>query len=162
MTNLDPLLAPASVRAPHALLARLVREPGALIGGTIVILFLTLAVFAPFVAPYDPLASDWGAVRLPPDLAHPFGTDDLGRDILSRIVFGARASLAAGFVSVAIAMLAGVPLGLCAGYFGGVTDMLVSRLADAVLSCPFLVFAIALAAFLGPSLENTMIAIGVS
>ena len=143
-------------------MARLAREPGAIIGGTIVAFFVILAVFAPFVAPYDPIASDWGAIRMPPDLAHPFGTDDLGRDILSRVIFGARASLAAGFISVVIAMLAGVPLGLLAGYFGGVTDMLISRLADAVLACPFLVLAIALAAFLGPSLENTMIAIGVS
>ena len=143
-------------------MARLAREPGAIIGGTIVAFFVILAVFAPLVAPYDPIASDWGAIRMPPDLAHPFGTDDLGRDILSRVIFGARASLAAGFISVVIAMLAGVPLGLLAGYFGGVTDMLISRLADAVLACPFLVLAIALAAFLGPSLENTMIAIGVS
>jgi peptide/nickel transport system permease protein len=141
---------------------RVVREPGAVIGGAIVLIFVAVAALAPLIAPYDPLASDWGAVRLAPDMAHPFGTDDLGRDILSRIVFGARASLAAGFVSVAIAMLAGIPLGLCAGYFGGLLDTLVSRLADAVLSCPFLVFAIALAAFLGPSLENTMLAIGVS
>lgn len=143
-------------------MARLAREPGAIIGGTIVAFFVMLAVFAPLVAPYDPIASDWGAIRMPPDLAHPFGTDDLGRDILSRVIFGARASLAAGFISVVIAMLAGVPLGLLAGYFGGVTDMLISRCADAVLACPFLVLAIALAAFLGPSLENTMIAIGVS
>jgi ABC-type antimicrobial peptide transport system permease subunit len=85
-------------------------------------------------------------VRLPPDLAHPFGTDDLG--ILSRVTFGAGASLAAGFISVVI----GVPLRLLAGYFGSVTDVVISRCADAVLACPFLVLAIALAAFLGPSL----------
>jgi peptide/nickel transport system permease protein len=143
-------------------MARLAREPGAVIGGTIVLIFVLLAVFAPLVAPYDPIASDWAAVRMPPDLAHPFGTDDLGRDILSRVLFGARASLAAGLISVIIAMSAGVPLGLLGGYFGGATDMLISRCADAVLACPFLVLAIALAAFLGPSLENTMIAIGVS
>ena len=162
MTGLDPLLAPRSRAAANAVMRSLLREPAALIGGGIVLLFMALAIFAPLLAPYDPLASDWGAVRLPPDLGHPFGTDDLGRDILSRIVFGARASLAAGFLSVAIAMLAGVPLGLCAGYFGGVADIIVSRLADAVLSCPFLVLAIALAAFLGASLENTIIAIGLS
>jgi peptide/nickel transport system permease protein len=138
------------------------REPGALIGGGIVIFFVVLAVLAPIIAPYDPIASDWGAVRQPPDLVHPFGTDDLGRDILSRVIFGARASLAAGFVSVVIAVVIGVPLGLVAGYFGGAADVVISRCADAVLACPFLVLAIALAAFLGPSLENTMIAIGVS
>jgi peptide/nickel transport system permease protein len=143
-------------------MARLARETGALIGGSIVLFFVMLAVFAPIVAPYDPIASDWGAIRMAPDLAHPFGTDDLGRDILSRVIFGARASLTAGFISVVIAVLVGVLLGLIAGYFGGVTDVVISRCADAVLACPFLVLAIVLAAFLGPSLENTMIAIGVS
>jgi peptide/nickel transport system permease protein len=162
MSSIDPPLSPHSPRAPYAVLRRLLREPAAVIGGAILLFFVALALLAPYVAPYDPLASDWGSVRLAPDLAHPFGTDDLGRDILSRVVFGARASLAASLVSVAIAMLAGIPLGLCAGYFGGVADMLVSRAADAVLSCPFLVLAIALATFLGPSLENAMIAIGIS
>ncbi|KFC75685.1 putative ABC transporter permease protein [Bosea sp. LC85] len=141
---------------------RLLREPSALIGGSIVLLFVLMAIFAPFVAPYDPNASDWSAIRLGPTLAHPFGTDDLGRDVLSRIIFGARASLAAGFLSVAIALAFGVPFGLIAGYFGGVADVVISRLTDALLACPFLVLAIALAAFLGPSLQNAMIAIGIS
>ena len=141
---------------------RLLREPSALIGGSIVLLFVLMAIFAPFVAPYDPNASDWSAIRLGPTLAHPFGTDDLGRDVLSRIIFGARASLAAGFLSVAIALAFGVPFGLIAGYFGGVVDIVISRLTDALLACPFLVLAIALAAFLGPSLQNAMIAIGIS
>ncbi|MBW0003038.1 MAG: ABC transporter permease [Hyphomicrobiales bacterium] len=154
---------PARTRgAPRSTMARLAKEPAALIGGFIVLFFVTLAVFAPSIAPYDPVASDWSAVRLAPELAHPFGTDDLGRDILSRVIFGARASLAAGFISVVIAVAVGVPLGLIAGYFGSIADVVISRLADAVLACPFLVLAIALAAFLGPSLENTMIAIGVS
>ncbi|MGO4739626.1 ABC transporter permease [Bosea sp. 2KB_26] len=141
---------------------RLLREPAALIGGGIVLAFALMAVFAPWVAPYDPNASDWSAIRLGPTLAHPFGTDDLGRDVLSRIIFGARASLAAGFLSVAIALAFGVPFGLIAGYFGGVVDIVISRLTDALLACPFLVLAIALAAFLGPSLQNAMIAIGIS
>ena len=141
---------------------RLLREPSALIGGGIVLVFALMAVFAPWVAPYDPNASDWSAIRLGPTLAHPFGTDDLGRDVLSRIIFGARASLAAGFLSVAIALVFGVPFGLIAGYFGGVVDIVISRLTDALLACPFLVLAIALAAFLGPSLQNAMIAIGIS
>jgi peptide/nickel transport system permease protein len=143
-------------------LRRLLREPSAMIGAVIVLLFVVIAVFAPLVAPYDPNASDWMAVRQPPDTQHWFGTDDLGRDVLSRIVFGARASLAAGVVSVAVAMLVGVPFGLLAGYFGRLTDMAISRLADALLACPFLVLAIAFAAFLGPSLQNAMIAIGIS
>ncbi len=102
------------------------------------------------------------AIRQPPSAAHWFGTDDLGRDVLSRIIYGARASIAAGVVAIVVAVLIGVPLGLVAGYFGGLIDMAISRLADAFLAMPFLVLAIALAAFLGPSLENAMIAIGLS
>jgi peptide/nickel transport system permease protein len=141
---------------------RLRREPSAIIGAVLIALFVILAIFAPWIAPYDPNASDWMAVREAPSLAHLLGTDDLGRDVLSRVIYGARASLAAGVVSVLVALVIGVPLGLAAGFFGGVLDMLISRLADALLACPFLVLAIALAAFLGPSLENAMIAIGIS
>jgi peptide/nickel transport system permease protein len=102
------------------------------------------------------------AIRAAPGAAHWFGTDDLGRDVLSRVIFGTQASLAAGIVSVTVAVLIGLPFGLMAGYFGGLTDMVISRFADALLACPFLVLAIALAAFLGPSLQNAMIAIGIS
>ncbi len=141
---------------------RLLRQPSAVIGAVIVLFFVAMAVFAPVIAPYPPNASDWMVIRQAPSAAHWFGTDDLGRDVLSRIIFGARASLAAGVVSVAVAVLIGVPFGLLAGYFGRFTDVLISRMADALLACPFLVLAIAFAAFLGPSLENAMIAIGIS
>jgi peptide/nickel transport system permease protein len=138
------------------------REPNAVIGAAIVLVFALVAVFAPLLAPYGPNASDWMAIRQPPSLAHWFGTDDLGRDVLSRVIFGARASLLAGVVSVVVALLIGVPFGLIAGYFGGIVDMAIARAADALLACPFLILAIAFAAFLGPSLENAMIAIGIS
>lgn len=141
---------------------RLLQEPAALAGGGIVLVFVLLAVLAPVLAPWDPVASDWVAVREAPSLAHWFGTDDLGRDVLSRCIHGARASLLAGVVSVAVAMLAGTPLGMLAGYVGGVADVVISRCADALLACPFLVLAIALAAFLGASLQNAMVAIGIS
>ena len=141
---------------------RILHEPSALIGAAIVLFFVVVAIFAPLIAPYDPNAPDWMAIREAPSAAHWFGTDDLGRDVLSRVIFGTRASLAAGIVSVAVAVLIGVPFGMLAGYFGGFADMAISRLADALLACPFLVLAIALAAFLGPSLENAMIAIGIS
>ncbi|MBO1077038.1 ABC transporter permease [Roseomonas marmotae] len=141
---------------------RLLREPAAIGGGLIVLAFVLLALLAPLIAPYDPNASDWMAVREAPSAAHLFGTDDLGRDVLSRVIYGARASLAAGLISVVIALLLGVPLGVLAGYFGGFTDMAISQVTDALLACPFLVLAIALAAFLGASLENAMIAIGIS
>ncbi|WP_089175715.1 ABC transporter permease [Bosea sp. AS-1] len=153
--------AAAPPRHPAGLL-RVLREPSTLIGAAIVLFFIAVAVFAPALALYDPNAPDWMAIRAAPTPAHWFGTDDLGRDVLSRVIYGARTSLAAGIISVVIAVLFGVPLGMIAGYFGGVTDMVIARLADAFLACPFLVLAIALAAFLGPSLENAMIAIGVS
>jgi peptide/nickel transport system permease protein len=142
-------------------LHRLVRRPAALFGLAVVIFFVGLALLAPLAAPYDPLATDWRAVRKPPSAMHFFGTDELGRDVLARVVWGARASLSAGLVSVSIAVAVAVPLGLVSGYLGGVVDGLVMRIIDAMLAIPFLVLAIALAAFLGPNLTNAMIAIGV-
>ena len=133
-----------------------------MIGLAIIVVFVGLAVFAPFVAPYDPVATSWSLVRKAPSAAHWFGTDELGRDILSRVIFGTRASLSAGVISVSIAVAIGVPLGLLAGYRGGFVDALISRITDAMLACPALILAIALAAFLGPSLGNAMIAIGIT
>ena len=141
---------------------RLKRRRGALLGLIVVLLFIAMALFAPWIASQDPIATDWGAIRKAPSAAHWFGTDEIGRDMLSRVVWGTRASLAAGVVSVSISLLLGVPIGLAAGFLGGFTDGLISRITDAFLACPFLILAIALAAFLGPSLTNAMIAIGVS
>ena len=143
-------------------LRRLVRRRGAMVGLAFVVFFVALAIFASWIAPYDPLATSWSAVRKAPTAAHWFGTDEIGRDVLSRVVWGARASLLAGLVSVGISLAIGVPVGLLAGYVGGWVDMLISRITDAMLACPFLVLAIALAAFLGPSLTNAMIAIGIA
>jgi peptide/nickel transport system permease protein len=143
-------------------LRRLKRRKGAVVGLVVIALFVILAVFAPLIAPYDPAAQSWTSVRKPPTWAHWFGTDDVGRDVLARIIFGARASLLAGVISVAIALSVGVPVGLAAGYVGGWFDALIGRITDAMLAVPFLILAIALAAFLGPSLTNAMIAIGVT
>jgi peptide/nickel transport system permease protein len=143
-------------------LRRLLRRRGAAAGLAVIAFFTAIALLAPIVSPYDPLATSWSAIRKAPSAAHWFGTDEIGRDVLSRVVWGARASLLAGIVSVAISLTVGVPLGLLAGYAGGKTDMLISRVTDAALACPFLILAIALAAFLGPSLTNAMIAIGIS
>ncbi len=134
----------------------------AVAGGLIVTFFILAALLAPLVAPYDPLKASFLTIRKPPSMAFWLGTDELGRDILSRLLWGARASLMAGCISVAIALGLGVPLGLIAGYFGGLLDAVISRVTEALLSCPFLVLAIALGAFLGPSLGNAMIAIGLS
>jgi hypothetical protein len=153
----------ATVETPlRRLVRRVLRRKGAVFGLVIIALFLVLAIFAPLLTPYDPIAQSWTSVRKPPSLAHWFGTDDVGRDILVRVIYGARASLMAGVISVGIALTIGVPLGLAAGYLGGFLDALISRITDAMLACPFLILAIALAAFLGPSLGNAMIAIGVT
>ena len=143
-------------------LRRLFARKGAVAGLVVIAAFIVLAVFAPLIVPFDPLATSWTLVRKPPSALHWFGTDDLGRDILSRVIFGTRASLLAGAISVGIALSIGVPFGLFAGYRGGFIDALISRITDAMLACPFLILAIALAAFLGPSLGNAMIAVGIT
>jgi peptide/nickel transport system permease protein len=133
-----------------------------MLGLGVVVMFVLLALFAPWLAPHDPLATNWAAVRQAPDAQYLFGTDEIGRDVLSRVIWGTRASLLAGLVSVCISLALGVPVGLTAGYLGGWVDALISRMTDAMLACPFLILAIALAAFLGPSLSNAMVAIGIS
>ena len=141
---------------------RLRRRPSALIGLAVVIGFILMAIFAPYISPQDPIATSWGAIRKAPNAAHWFGTDEIGRDVLSRVIWGTQASLMAGVISVSISLLIGVPIGLLAGFVGGAVDAIISRITDAFLACPFLIFAIALAAFLGPSLTNAMVAIGIS
>ncbi|MEO6779842.1 MAG: ABC transporter permease [Bradyrhizobium sp.] len=165
----DTALGTLSVAVPDRLesparraLRRLVRRKGAVVGIAVIATFILLALFAPVIAPYDPIATSWTLVRKPPSALHWFGTDELGRDVLSRVIYGARASLLAGAISVGIALCIGVPFGLLSGYRGGVIDALISRITDAMLACPFLILAIALAAFLGPSLGNAMIAIGIT
>jgi peptide/nickel transport system permease protein len=143
-------------------LRRLLRRRGAIVGLIVLALFIAAAVLAPLIAPYDPNAQTWTAVRRAPSAAHWFGTDDVGRDVLTRVIYGARASLMAGLVSVGIALAIGVPLGIVSGYLGGFIDALLGRVTDAMLAIPFLILAIALAAFLGPSLRNAMIAIGIT
>ena len=141
---------------------RLLRRPSALLGLAVVLGFILLAIGAPWISPYDPLATSWSAIRKAPSAQHWFGTDEIGRDVLARVVWGTRASLLAGVISVSISLGIGVPIGLAAGFLGGWVDAAISRVTDAFLACPFLILAIALAAFLGPSLANAMAAIGVS
>ena len=141
---------------------RLLRRKGAVFGLFVIALLVAAALLAPLISPYDPSLQTWTAVRKAPSALHWFGTDDVGRDVLARVIYGAQASLMAGIISVAIAIALGVPAGLIAGYVGGFVDALFGRITDAMLACPFLILAIALAAFLGPSLGNAMIAIGVT
>jgi peptide/nickel transport system permease protein len=152
------------MRASPARLAwqALLKRPTAVFGGVVLLVIAALALLAPWVAPFDPLATSWSLVRKAPSTAHWFGTDEVGRDLLSRVIWGGRASLAAGVIAVSIAVGVGVPLGMLAGYLGGWFDAIIGRLTDAMLAIPFLILAIALAAFLGPSLGNAMIAIGIT
>ncbi|QPI61973.1 ABC transporter permease [Streptomyces malaysiensis subsp. malaysiensis] len=140
----------------------LTRNKLALTGAVAAAVLVLIAVFAPLIAPYDPARPDFAAALQEPSSAHWLGTDDLGRDQLSRVVYGVRASLQIGLLAVALAFAAGVPLGLIAGYYGRFADSVVSRLTDTLLAFPFLVLAVGLATILGPSLLNATIAVGVS
>jgi peptide/nickel transport system permease protein len=161
LRSLD-LAAPVHERPAQRVWRRLVGRPTALFGLVVVVLLIALAILAPLIAPYDPAKQSWTLVRKAPSWAHWLGTDETGRDLLSRILWGARASLMAGVISISIALTLGVPVGLVAGYKAGIVDALISRITDAMLACPNLILAIALAAFLGPSLTNAMIAIGIT
>ena len=149
--------------ASHSrIFAKFRRNRAALFGGFIILFFVIVAIIAPLIAPFDPNKTNFLLIRKAPSAIHWFGTDDLGRDIFTRMMYGARASLLAGVVGVVIAVGVGVPIGLLSGWYGGWFDIVVSRLTDAMLALPFLILAIAFAAVLGPSLTNAMIAIGLS
>jgi peptide/nickel transport system permease protein len=143
-------------------LGKLLANKSAWIGLTIAGVCVFCAVFAPLIMPFDPIKPNYALIRKPASALHWFGTDELGRDILSRMILGARTSLSAGIVSAGIAVGLGSLFGVIAGYVGGVVDMVISRIADALLATPFLIVAIVLATFLGPSLVNAMIAIGLA
>lgn len=158
-----PASPPDRAGSPHRRAwGRLRRHTGAMAGLAFMLLLVAAALLAPWLAPDDPIRQSWSAVRKAPSAAHWLGTDEVGRDILSRLLWGARSSLLAGSVSVALAVGIGMPVGMLAGYAGGLVDALIGRVTDAMLACPFLILAIALAAFLGPSLSNAMIAIGLT
>jgi peptide/nickel transport system permease protein len=162
MSALTETGAAGTLRTRPGVLTRLVRNRSALIGGALVLIFVLMALLAPILPLADPLKSNFLAIRKPPSELYWFGTDELGRDQVARLFFGARTSLLAGIVSVAIALAIGIPFGLVAGWYGGWIDAVISRVTEALLACPFLILAIAFAAVLGPSLTNAMIAIGLS
>lgn len=162
MSALTQAGAAGATRTRPGVLARLVRNRSALIGGALVLVFVLMALLAPILPLADPLKSNFLAIRKPPSELYWFGSDELGRDQVARLFFGARTSLLAGIVSVAIALAIGIPFGLVAGWYGGWIDAVISRVTEALLACPFLILAIAFAAVLGPSLTNAMIAIGLS
>ncbi len=137
------------------------RNPRILIGGVIVVLLVLAAIFAPLIAPYDPIKVDVSQSLEPPSASHLFGTDDLGRDVLSRVIWGSRVSLSVGLIAVGIGFIVGVSLGLSSGYLGGTFDLIAMRGIDALLAFPALILAISITAALGPQIQNAMIAIGI-
>ena len=143
-------------------LHRLWRNPGAIAGAVVLVTMILLAVFAPMIAPYDPIAQDSSAIRAAPSAKHLFGADNFGRDIFSRVLYGGRMSLPVGFVAVGITAVVGVALGLIAGYYGGRIDALVMRWVDLMLAFPGILLAMALVAILGTSLFNLMLAVGIA
>ena len=144
-------------------LRRLVHSPGGMLGLVLVVLVVLVAVFAPVLSPHDPAKQDIANRLKPPfwleggSLEHSLGTDSIGRDILSRVIYGSRVSIFVGVAATAVSALLGVSLGLIAGYLGGGTDSLISRLGDVQQAIPFLVLAIAVAAMLGPGLFNLIL-----
>jgi peptide/nickel transport system permease protein len=137
----------------------LVRWPAFTVGLAVVLLFLLAAIFAPLISPYDPTIGDYSALLQGPSLHHLFGTDDLGRDQLSRVIYGARYTLGISGSAVALATLIGIPLGLAAGYFGGLFDSVISRIADALFAFPAVLMAIAIAATMNPSVQSAVVAL---
>jgi peptide/nickel transport system permease protein len=142
-------------------LRRLRKNRLAMVGAGLICAFLIMAIFAEEISPYDPLKQDWKSVQQPPSAQHLLGTDELGRDLLTRIIHGARISMTIGVVSVSIGLAFGVSVGLLSGYFGGPLDSVLMRTMDIMLAVPYVLLAIAIVAILGPGLWNTMIAIGV-
>ena len=161
MSAVDVAVAPR-VRSRRRTLARLRRRPLAVGGMVVASLFVLMALFAPLIAPFDPADTNFDAVLQSPSATHIMGTDDLGRDVFSRVVFGARASLEAGVLATLLAMVIAVPLGLAAGYYRGWWDPIISRVSDVMLAFPFLIVAVGMAAIFGPSLRNVVVALGVA
>ena len=136
------------------------RSKSALIGGSIVTAIVVLAVFAPLAAPHDPYEMNFSAAHQAPTATHVLGTDNYGRDLFSRLIFGARISLVVGICAVAVAVLVGVSLGLAAGYLGGTIDLTLMRLVDIWLAFPSVLLAIALVSFMGADIRSVIIAVG--
>lgn len=151
----------AAQRGVRYFARRFARNHLAAAGFVVFLAVIGLAVFAPWVAPASPIKTDFTAYLQPPSVRHLLGTDELGRDVLSRVIFGARASLEAGIVSVGFAVALGLPLGLVAGYYRGRLGDVLMRLTDAMLAFPPLILALAVAAVLGPGLAHAIIAIAV-
>jgi peptide/nickel transport system permease protein len=135
------------------------RRPLGALGGAVILLMLATAIFAPFLTPYDPVATDFGAMLSPPSKAHPLGTDAFGRDVLSRLIFGSRTALMVGFGAAVFGATAGAVLGVGSAYFGGRIDLYLQRLMDVFLCFPLIILALAIVAMLGNTIPNVIVAI---
>jgi peptide/nickel transport system permease protein len=153
--------APAPRTTAQRNLRAFLRHRGGVIGSVLVLFFIALALLADVIAPYDPLQQDLVQRLKPPSGEHWLGTDDFGRDVLSRVIHGSRVSLRLGIVAVAVALLVGGTIGLLAGYYGGLYDLLGMRVMDLMLAFPSILLSIVVVAILGPSLTNAMIAVGI-
>ncbi|SRR5882757_5723140 len=163
LAAVDAEVAPVRKTGFRRRLSRFMRNRLAVVGIAALTLLVLVAVLAPWIAPYPDDVADslnFEAVLSPPSLEHPMGTDEVGRDVLTRVMFGARWSLAMAAIVLAIAVAIGVPLGLCAGYYGGALEQVLMRITDGFSAVPALVLALAITVLLGPSLLNAMVAIG--
>lgn len=152
---------PVPKQPRQGFLADLLRHKGGAFGLAVVVLFILLAIFGRMVAPYDPNVGDLASTLTAPSWRHLFGTDELGRDILSRVIDGSRIAVVIAFFSVAIALVAGVVIGVTAGYFGGAVDTVLNRSQDVLFAFPTLLLAIVIVAVLGPGLMNAVLAIAI-
>ena len=155
------VVVPTLPRRLRGFVGRLLRRPAAAVAATYLVLVIIMALLAPWIAPHGPYEQDLNAINQAPSGAHWLGTDDLGRDVLSRLMHGARVSLASSVLAVGAALAVSIPLGLVSGYVGGRLDNVLMRIVDGVQSIPPLVLALAIAGLLGPSLRNIVIALAV-
>jgi peptide/nickel transport system permease protein len=159
---METALEPGGVRlGARRGLRRMLSQRRLVVFGGFIVLLVVVGLLAPVLAPYDPVQTQPAQALQPPSRAHLLGTDNLGRDTLSRLIWGARLSITVAIIAVTIGLAAGVTLGLAAGYVGGGTDDVLSRFIDAMLAFPGILLAIAITAALGPSLPNAMIAVGI-
>jgi peptide/nickel transport system permease protein len=162
VVNPKPLDHVYTPRSPKQMMAkRFKKNKRAMVGLWMVLFFIIVSVFARWIAPYDPIAQNIQIMLQPPSMTHLFGTDEFGRDILSRIIYGAQISLMIGIVCVLVSVIFGVGLGTLSGYFGGVIDSLIMRIMDIFMAFPSFLLALAIVSVLGPGMFNVMIAIGI-
>ncbi|MBI3581672.1 MAG: ABC transporter permease [Nitrospinae bacterium] len=162
MAEAGPRVGGRSASFASIVARRMLKNPFALWGGAVVVLLFLVAALAHFISPYDPSAVDTGIILRPPGAGHWLGTDELGRDVLSRMIYGARISLMVGFVSIGIATVIGVIIGAVSGYYGGMTDEIMMRFVDVMLTFPVFFLILAVIAILEPNIVNVMIVIGLT